>query len=102
MNKPDGCDGARFGNWAAFVFVLGLLGPLVIILASTYASAYFWQRLGEAFVAVYLGFLAEVLAFVLGLLGRKTLLGKVGLIGSTVVLTFVALMGFLWLVLVQG
>ena|SRR5258707_9911508 len=92
-------DSVRSGLWAARLFVLGLLGPFVIALVLIALQAIdgtFARGVQPGLVGVWFCFLSEILAFLFGVLGRKTVFGKVGLLGSSAVLAFFVLMGLVW------
>jgi hypothetical protein len=88
--KAEMCDAVDIGDrehWfiarcSLVLFIAGLLVPLIIgvLLVSLGASdvIYFYTCLG-------LGFIAEVLALVFGIVGRRRLPGKVGMYGAIVV-----------------
>lgn len=88
MNDADDQQRLSVAKWALFLFVSGVLAPFVLILLVLAFSGAKrpWEAVHQALpFAVALGLLAEVLALVLGLVGRRYVAGKIAWIGSTAV-----------------
>jgi hypothetical protein len=94
--KAEMCDAVDIGDrehWfiarcSLVFFIAGLLVPLIIgvllVSLGAYDVIYFYTCLG-------LGFIAEVLALVFGIVGRRRLPGKVGMYGAIVVCALILL-----------
>jgi len=94
--KAGMCDAVDTGDgdhWfiarcSLVLFIAGLLVPFIIgvllVSLGAYDVIYFYTCLG-------LGFIAEVLALVLGIVGRRRLPGKVGMYGAIVVCALILL-----------
>jgi hypothetical protein len=94
--KAEMCDAVDIGDrehWfiarcSLVFFIAGLLVPLIIgvllVSLGAYDVIYFYTCLG-------LGFIAEVLALVFGIVGRRRLPGKVGMYGAIVVCVLIFL-----------
>ena len=76
-------------QWALFLFIFGLLAPFVLILlvlALSEARSLAIAAEEAAPFAAALGIIAEVLALILGIIGRGHVAGKIAWIGVVVVL----------------
>ncbi|MEX1098326.1 MAG: hypothetical protein WED34_19935 [Planctomycetales bacterium] len=73
-----------FDRWSLYLFVTGLFAPIVFTVFGHWGAA------------LSFGLLAQLLALIFGLLGRRSSVGKVGLIGSAIVLASVIIMGGAW------
>jgi hypothetical protein len=99
MVNQIGKDSVRAGLWAARLFVLGLLGPFgiaLVLIALQRIVGSLGRGVEPGLVGVWFCFLSQVLAVVFGVLGRKTVFGKIGLFGGVAVLAFFVLMGIMW------
>jgi hypothetical protein len=99
MHNPLDKDSNRAGLWSASLFVLGLLGPFIIALTVLVLKNFdlvFVQRVEADLIAIWFCFVCQILSLVFGIVGRRTVFGKVGFFGSTALLLFFILMGFLW------
>jgi len=88
MNAANDRERLFIGRCALVLFIAGLLLPFIIGgLLLTFGGMYL--SLGTEIVDFYLclgfGFIAELLALALGIVGRRHLSGKVGMYGATVV-----------------
>jgi O-antigen/teichoic acid export membrane protein len=85
MNGSNDNERLFIAKWALVLFILGLLAPLLIA-ALIVALAGPRAEDTAAPLAVGFGFVCEVLAFVLGIVGRRHASGKIGMLGGVVVL----------------
>ena len=89
MNDTHDQQRSFVARWALFLFIFGLLAPLVLILlvlAFSTAKAP-WEAVQRAVpLAIALGLIAEMIALILGIVGRQDVAGKIAWIGSAVVL----------------
>ena len=82
MNDIDDNQRVGIGKWALVLFVIGLLVPILILARSQ-------SHHGAVKIAIGFGLIAEGLALVFGILGRKFLYGRIGMIGAIVVMGLV-------------
>ncbi len=85
MNDTNDNQRVGIGKWALVLFVIGLLVPLLILGRSQ-------SHHGAVKAAIGFGLIAEGLALLFGILGRKFLYGKIGMIGAIVVLGLVVVL----------
>jgi len=84
-----------FGAWSLRLFVAGLLGPIAIVLAIAVINAFAPRPIAgtmSAGLAICFGLISQILAFIFGVLGRRTTAGRIGLWGSGIVLG----LAFVW------
>lgn len=91
-----GNSAIRFDRWSVALFYLGIFGPIALVTALQFRGTLRSQYFDPGPLGMWFCLSAECLAFAFGVLGRKTIGGKIGLLGSGVVLGFVALMAGLW------
>jgi len=94
MNDTNDQQRSSVAKWALFLFIFGLLAPFVLILLVLAFSPAKrpWDAVEQAVpFAVALGVIAEVLALILGIVGRRHVAGKIAWIGAAVVVVVAAL-----------
>jgi hypothetical protein len=103
MNDAHDTERLFVARCSLVLFVAGLLVPLIIgVVVLALSQPSFSQRAEAtaAFLALGFGLIAEVLALVLGIAGRRHLSGKIGMIGAITII--VMALGTLGLKLVPG
>ena len=85
---------ARFGKLALRLFVLGLLVPfLIVALSIALPGMEFSKPTTGTAIRLTIGIgIIECLALVFGIIDRKSLYGKIGMIGAIVVLALAIIM----------
>jgi len=89
MNEANDPQRSSVAKSALFLFIFGLLAPpVLVLLVLAFSEARPPDRAVEeaAPFAVALGLIAEVLALILGIVGRRHVAGKIAWIGATVVI----------------
>ena len=92
MNESNDNDRLFIAKCALILFIMGLLGPFLIAMFIVALSPIWTGMAGPraaetaAPLAVGFGFLCEVLALVLGIVGRRHASGKIGIFGGLIVL----------------
>ncbi|MEX0653633.1 MAG: hypothetical protein WD151_05875, partial [Phycisphaeraceae bacterium] len=75
MSETAEASTVHFGRWSMVLFILGVLGPFVLYALLMVANAITNQAMDQgdaALMAVGFGVLAQLLAFVLGIVGCGT------------------------------
>jgi hypothetical protein len=85
MNDTNDNQRVGIGKWALALFVIGLLVPIFVLARSE-------SHHGAVKAAIGFGLMAEGLALLFGILGRKFLYGRIGMIGGIVVLGLVVVL----------
>jgi hypothetical protein len=86
MNDTDARDRLFVARAALVLFVLGLLVPFIIAVLGMAFSRLGGDADTAALLGIGCGFVCEGLAFVLGLVGRRHVSGKIGMFGGVIVL----------------
>ena len=100
MNEANDPQRSSVAKSALFLFLFGLLAPpVLILLVLAFSGARPPGRAVDeaAPFAVALGLIAEVLALILGIVGRRYVAGKIAWIGATVVFGLALLGNVLWI-----
>lgn len=85
MNDIDDNQRVGIGKWSLTLFVVGLLLPLLALARSQ-------SHHPAVAIAIGVVLIAEGLALAFGILGRKHLYGRVGMIGAMVVMGLVVVL----------
>jgi O-antigen/teichoic acid export membrane protein len=99
MNESHNAERLFIAACALVLFLAGLLVPLVVaevIVACSGPNASLTGLTASVVLAVAFGFIAEVLALILGILGRQHLSGKIAVIGAVTGLVLAAVLAVLW------
>ena len=88
MDESNDNQRTVLGKWALILFVGGLLVPFVI---AAFCGGQGVHRHGHP--ALGFAVAAEILALVFGIIGRKSLYGRIGMIGAICVLGLVPVIG---------
>ncbi len=99
MKDSDSAERLFIAACALVVFIVGLLVPLAVaeaIVACSGPNASLSGLTAAALLAVAFGFIAEVLALILGAFGRQYLSGKIAMIGAATGLVLAMVLAILW------
>ncbi len=91
MANSSSSERLFLGKVALVLFVAGLLVPFLIVTAVLVSSrdAMFFRGALAGQLALGFGFIAEVLALVLGFFARRRISGQVGMVGAITVFVLI-------------
>lgn len=88
-------DHFPFGQWSMYLLIVGLLGPFLIALLALLLIGD-EEAVAPWLLAAWFGLLALLVAFVLGVAGRDSREGRVGMFASGTILALTVLAGVAW------
>ncbi len=105
MNDSNDNQRLLIARSSLVLFIMGLLVPILTMMAILHSGKYILINWGgvphpndrldtDSFFAIGIGFLCEALALLLGITGRRHVSGRIGMVGSIIVLPV-----FAWLAL---